>query len=154
MKEGNERDIIMYEFIYIKGNKIISEQASREKNRLLVVREKWGMVANGYRISFASNKLTFEFNSGVHACTYVLSHIPLFVTSWTVAHQALVSVEFSSQKYWRGLPFPTPGDLPDPGMEPISLESLALTDRFFLSLNQRWCFHNVINVLKTTQLFT
>ena len=88
----------MYEFIYIKGNKIISEQASREKNRLLVVREKWGMVANGYRISFASNKLTFEFNSGVHACTYVLSHIPLFVTSWTVAHQALVSVEFSSQK--------------------------------------------------------
>ena len=37
----------------------------------------------------------------------------------TVAHQALLSVEFSRQEYWSGLPFPAPGDLPDPGMEPI-----------------------------------
>ena len=39
---------------------------------------------------------------------------------WTVAHQAPLSVEFSRQVYWSGLPFPSPGDLPDPGIEPRS----------------------------------
>ena len=39
-------------------------------------------------------------------------------TPWTVAHQASLSVEFSRQGYWSGLPFPFPGDLPNPGMEP------------------------------------
>ena len=41
-------------------------------------------------------------------------------TPWTVACQALLSLEFSRQKYWSGLPFPSPGDLPDPGIEPRS----------------------------------
>ena len=44
------------------------------------------------------------------------------VTSWTVAHQAPLSMEFSRQEYWSGLPFPSPGDLPDPGIEPGSPE--------------------------------
>ena len=47
-----------------------------------------------------------------------LSYVQLFVTPWTVAHQAPPSMEFSSQEYWSGLPFPSPGDLPDPGIEP------------------------------------
>ena len=42
------------------------------------------------------------------------------VTSWTVAHQAPLSVRFSRQEYWSGLPFPSPGDLPNPGIEPGS----------------------------------
>ena len=42
----------------------------------------------------------------------------LFVTPWTVAHQAPLSMEFSRQEYWSGLPFPSPGDFPDPGIEP------------------------------------
>ena len=42
------------------------------------------------------------------------------------AHQAPLSMEFSKQEYWNGLPFPSPGDLPDPGIEPGSLMSLAL----------------------------
>jgi len=42
------------------------------------------------------------------------------VTPWTVAHQALLSMEFSKQEYWSGLPFSSPGDLPDPGIEPGS----------------------------------
>ena len=42
------------------------------------------------------------------------------VTSWTVAHQAPLSMEFSRQEYWSGLPFPSPGDLPDTGIEPGS----------------------------------
>ena len=44
-----------------------------------------------------------------------LSHVQLFVTPWTLAYQASQSVGFSRQQYWSGLPFPSPGDLPDPG---------------------------------------
>ena len=49
-----------------------------------------------------------------------LSHVRLFVIPCTVAHQAPPSMEFSRQEYWSGLPFPSPGDLPDPGIEPGS----------------------------------
>ena len=49
------------------------------------------------------------------------SHVRLFVTPWTVAHEASLSMEFSRQEYWSGLPFPSPGDLPDPGIEHRSL---------------------------------
>ena len=49
-----------------------------------------------------------------------LSCVQLFVTPWTVAHQAPPSMGFSRQEYWSGLPFPSPGDLPDPRMEPKS----------------------------------
>ena len=50
----------------------------------------------------------------------LLSHVQLFETSWTVACQAPPSMEFSRQEYWSGLPFPSPGDLADPGIEPWS----------------------------------
>ena len=58
-----------------------------------------------------------------------LSRVRLFVTPWTVAYQASPSMGFSRQEYWSGLPFPSPGDLPDPGIEPGSptLEADALT---------------------------
>ena len=60
---------------------------------------------------------------------YSLSHVRLFATQWTVAHQAPPSMGFSRQEYWSGLPFPSPGDLPDPGIEPRSpaLQGDALT---------------------------
>ena len=53
------------------------------------------------------------------------SCVQLFVTPWTVAHQAPLPMEFSRQ-YWSGLPFPSPGDLPDPEIEPMSPEAPAL----------------------------
>ena len=58
-----------------------------------------------------------------------LSRVRLFATPWTVAYQASPSMRFSSQEYWSGLPFPSPGDLPDPGIEPGSpaLEAGTLT---------------------------
>ena len=59
----------------------------------------------------------------MHTCIAVvqsLSYVWLFVTSWTVAHQVPLSMGFSKQDYWNGLPFPSPGDLPDPGIEPAS----------------------------------
>ena len=49
-----------------------------------------------------------------------LSRVRLFATPWTVAYQASLSMGFSRQEYWSGLPFPPPGDLPDPGIEPRS----------------------------------
>ena len=54
-----------------------------------------------------------------------------FVTPWTVAHQAPLSIKFSRQEYWIGLPFPSPGAFPNPGVEPTSLVSPALAGRFF-----------------------
>ena len=60
----------------------------------------------------------------------LLSRVKLFVIPWTVAHQAPPSMEFSRQEYWSGLPFPSPGDLPDPGIE---LRSPALRADALLS---------------------
>ena len=59
------------------------------------------------------------------------SHVQLCATLWTVAHQAPVSRGFSKQENWIGLPFPSPEDLPDPGIKPTSFRSPALAGRFF-----------------------
>ena len=64
-------------------------------------------------------------------CVCGLSHGRLFATPWTVAHQAPLSRGFSRQEYWSGLPFPSPGDLPDPRIEPIPPLSPTLAGRFF-----------------------
>ena len=53
-------------------------------------------------------------------CAKLLSHVWLFATLWTVARQAPLSMGFSRQEYWSGLPCPPPGDLPYPGIEPAS----------------------------------
>ena len=59
------------------------------------------------------------------------SCIRLLATLWTVVCQAPLSMGFSRQEYWSGLPFPSPGDLPDPGIEPASPVSPALAGGFF-----------------------
>ena len=59
------------------------------------------------------------------------SRVQLFVIPWTAALQAPLSLGFSRQEYWSGLPCPPPGDLPNPGIKPVSLVSLALAGRFF-----------------------
>ena len=56
----------------------------------------------------------------------LLHCVLLFMTLWTAAHKAPLSMGFFRQEYWSGLPFPSPGDLPDPGIDPASLMSLAL----------------------------
>ena len=64
----------------------------------------------------------------------VLSHSAVsdsFAALWTVDGQAPLSMEFPKQEYWSGLPFPTLGDLPDPGIKSMSLASPALAGRFF-----------------------
>ena len=61
-------------------------------------------------------------------CAWSLSRVLFFATPWTTAHRAALFVEFFTQEYWSGLPFPTPGDLPSPGIEP---PSPTLAGRFF-----------------------
>ena len=63
----------------------------------------------------------------MHTC--VLSHVQLFGIPRIVANN--LSMEFAKQEYWSGLPFPTPEDLPNPGIEPVSLEPPALAGGFF-----------------------
>ena len=66
-----------------------------------------------------------------------LSHVRLFTTPWTVAYQAPPSLGLSRQEYWSGLPFPPPGDLPDPRIELMSLSSPALARGFF-TISATW----------------
>ena len=63
--------------------------------------------------------------------TQLLSHVRLFGTPWTVAHQAPLCMGFPRQGYWCGLPFPSPGNLPHPGIEPASLTSPAVAVGLF-----------------------
>ena len=73
-----------------------------------------------------------------------LSRVRLFATPWTVARQAPPSMGFSRQEYWSGLPFPSPGDLPDPGIEPRSpaLQADALTSE---PPGKPFCVYTLLN---------
>ena len=64
-------------------------------------------------------------------CVCSVNHVWLSVTPWTVIHQAALSMEFSRREHWSRLKFPPPGDLPDPGIELMSLAFPALTGGFF-----------------------
>ena len=68
--------------------------------------EPGGLQSTGRKESHTTERLHFHFGS--------------FETSWTIANQAPLSMGFPKQEYWSGLPFPSPGDLPDPGIEPRS----------------------------------
>ena len=60
-----------------------------------------------------------------------LSRVQLFGTTWTLARQASLPMQFSRQEYWSGVPFPSPGGLPFSGLEPMPPASPALAGRFF-----------------------
>ena len=70
----------------------------------------------------------------IHEKVKSLSRVRLFVTPWTVVYQAPLSMEFSRQEYWSGLPFPSPGDLPNPGIEPRSLRIYT-----YVCINESLC---------------
>ena len=83
----------------------------------------------------------------------------IFATSWTVACQALLSIEISRQEYWSALPFLPPGDLPNPGIKSASLMSPALAGEFFFyhwhhlgSPNFKLCPHNYLFIIKERTL--
>ena len=66
--------------------------------------------------------LQIENKTPLHTyCVQSLSRVRLYATPWTIAHQSTLSMEFSRQEYWNGLPFPSPGDLPNTRIKPASL---------------------------------
>ena len=79
-------------------------------------------------VVFCYSQSTFKQNTTWFICAMLscFSCFWLLAISWTVAHQAPLSMGFSREEYWGGFPFPTPGDLPDVGVEPESLKSPAL----------------------------
>ena len=83
-------------------------------------------------------------------CVKSLSCVRLFVTPWTVAYMAPLSMEFSRQEYWSGLPFPSPGDLPDPEIKPASP---ALAGGFFNTEPPGKPFMLIISVTEQTRKF-
>ena len=78
-----------------------------------------------------------------NVCAQSLSHVWLSVTLWTGAPQAPWSMGFPGEEYCSGLPFPTPGDLPDPGIEPLSLTSPTLEGGFFTT-SATWEAHAML----------
>ena len=86
--------------------------------------------------SFMSHCTNIEGSWHAFKCACImhaqlLSRVWLFEIPWTVARQAPLSMGFPRQEYWSGLPFPPPGDLPDPGIQPSSPVSPALAGRLF-----------------------
>ena len=107
---------------------------------------------SGYHLNLEVNAvIIFPFLiATMSAC--MLSHfsqVQLFVTSWTVAHHAPLSMGFSRQEYWSGLPFPSPGDLPNLGIEHTFLTSPALADRFFTT-SATWKTYNCHHLTSVT----
>ena len=93
------------------------------------------------KADFSSLQTRSNLNLTVKINVCVLSHLchdQLSVTPWTVTHQVPLSMGFSRQEYWSGLPCPSPGDLSDPGMEP------ALVTGFFTA-STTWEFERLIS---------
>ena len=119
----------------------------------------WLSIMPSKSIHIASNgKVSFFFYG--QACTLsCFSCVWLFATLWIVARQAPLSMGFSRQDYCSGLPFPSPGDLPNPGIEPTSLLSPALAGGFFTTgatwealFIAKW--HCIVHVHPSIYLFT
>ena len=89
--------------------------------------------------------LNFPFYKGLAIC--VLTCVRLFVTPLTAFYQTPLSMGFSRQAYWSGLPFPVPGDLPSTGIKPTCLVSPALAGRFFTTAPSRNPFIRILVLL-------
>ena len=110
----------------------------------------WGSLIHYYQLgwkdntNFDSHRIYFLAASHILVCVVVcaptLSFVQLFVTPWAVAREAPLSMEFSRQVYWSGLPFPPLGNPPDPEIKLVSLMSPALVDGFFTT-SATWGVH-------------
>ena len=111
---------------------------------------------------YESHLLTYTHTVTCNACMCVcvcvcvcvwlsrFSHVWLFVTLWTIGHKDPLSMGFFRHEYWRRLPCPSPGDLPDPGSKPTSPVSLALASRFFttsITWETQFAQHHLLNNL-------
>ena len=81
--------------------------------------------SNGFFLLWGQHMGPYPSHLGCFSCVW------LFASLWTVAHQTPLSMRFSRQEYWSGLPFPSPGDLPNSGTKPVPLTSPSLAGGFF-----------------------
>ena len=107
------------------------EKGMATQTNILAWRIPWTEEPDGLQ-SMGSQRVGHDWatNSAIIRA-HSLSPFWLFAILWTVACQAPLSMAFSRQKYWSGLPFPSTGALPDPGIEPMSSMSSSLAGRFF-----------------------
>ena len=97
-----------------------------------VVRADFRTFLSSLASNYVRGQWWFSFcDTWVCCMLSCFSHVRLFVTPWTVAHQTPLSMGFSRAEYWSGLLFPPPGDFFDPGIKPASLMSPELASGFF-----------------------
>ena len=117
-------------------SEVSKEKAFTDNTRVVIILCGW------YRMSPHQKKKKIHILIS-RTCVYVTrqssaqgvpSHVELFVTPWTVAHRTPLSMGFLRQEYWSRLSFPSPGDLPEPGIKPASLVSPALAGRFLTAV--------------------
>ena len=80
------------------------------------------------------NRWVNQYSMCVCVRVHMLSHVQLFSTLWTLAHQAPLPIEYFRPEYWSELPFPTPRHLPDPGIKPAFLDSCTTWEAIILSI--------------------
>ena len=104
-----------------------------------------------HHLRLKKKKLSRKWAWREHVSVCILSHVWLFAILWTVACQAPLPMGFSKQEYWSRLPFPPPGDLPDPGIKPTSPASPALAGGFFTTepLEYPHLEGTYLNIIKT-----
>ena len=100
---------------------LITKKAKKCKMAICAATQDLSLLFNSLLVKYAI----------VHVCAQSASRVWLIETPWTVAYQVPLSMGFYRQEYWSGLPCSPPGDLPNPGIEPASPESPALSGRFF-----------------------
>ena len=114
-----------------------NNQGSTKRTDLSKVTQQvsWSIITRYSVIWWLSDWTGLKENKNhINLTAYVLSCVRLFVTPWTVACQAPLSMEFSMQEYWSWLPFPLLRGLPDPEIKPLSLASPALVGGFFTTV--------------------
>jgi len=128
---------------------------SRERNRMPLPAEGWSCLQSGNlstsRSEYCQHHLGIQGPRAfiTHMCPHTcfacmlscFSHARLFVTLWTIALQAPLSMGFSRQEYWSGLLCPSPGDLPNSGIKRASFMSPALAGKFFTTSTTPECTH-------------
>ena len=116
-------------FLKKERNEISIHKTNKQKKQMAEATQMFinrGMdFLNGNEILFSLKKKILTYATWMNPediisseIVLLLSHVWLFATPWTVAYQDPPSMGFSRQEYWSGLPFPSPGDPPDPGIEP------------------------------------
>ena len=126
--------LLVYLLLFFFETILLLEQISS----MIRVWGQWGHCCTLHSVlSLTYMEASGHGQSPLRAFVWICVHSVVsdsFATPWTAAHQASLSLEFSRHEYWSGLPLPTPGDLPNPGIEPDSLSPLALAGGFFTTV--------------------